>query len=165
MIFLFCLISWSRFCSCEIRSLGGTHKVTQMEEFCFAYLKWEMFIPCVIAELPRRPMATEPDWHEKRSTSHFSARHVKHTLHISLDCFSILPRQLPLQINKYVLNTVTRVFKINMLSLLIAEICHDTYLSGSGVTGFRIWLQHHLLGIELLISPDPSWHLFLLQLK
>lgn len=48
----------------------------------------------------------------------------KQTLRISSDCFSILPRQLQLQINKYVLNAITRVFKINMLSLLIAEICH-----------------------------------------
>lgn len=77
MIFLSCLISWSHFCSCEIQPIGRTHKITQMEEFCFAYLKWEMCIPCAIAKLSRRPRTTEPEWHEKRSTNHFSARQWK----------------------------------------------------------------------------------------
>lgn len=135
-MFRSCLTSRSHFCSCEIRLLGGTHEIRQLEDFCFAYLKGETCFPRARAVLSRRLGPWSPD--NTRRDPHTTALR-KHVLHSPLDSFfCALPRQLLVQINKYVLNAITHVFKINTLALSMAETLHHTQLRGSGVTGFRI---------------------------
>lgn len=52
--------------------------------------------------------STEPEWHKEKTPTPFLQDKI-HTTHFSRDCFSSLPRQLLLQINKCVLNTTARV--------------------------------------------------------